>query len=277
MNFFNRIQEFKKNHHERNQRKYKGELKEGQDPKILLITCSDSRILPEQLLQSKPGEVFIIRNAGNIVPAAPDVGGETATIEYALTALDIDHIIICGHSHCGAMTGKLNPTAVETMANVQTWLQHAPDPTEFPESDAEDNEEDKLLNLIKANVILQLNHIKTHPAYQTLSQKKEVRLHGWVYDFVSGTVLEYNQETDSFGHLTETTPNRDSSFLLSYIGAVTCGIGLILACLSVVNSIAPLMILSSILLMVGGSFFLMDEKTNDCQQEPCCPVEMPLV
>lgn len=269
--FSSRLQQFLKNHHNPNHPLYQ-QLKHGQDPKILLITCSDSRILPGQLLQSKPGEVFIIRNAGNIVPAMPDEGGENATVEYALTALDLDHIIICGHSHCGAMTGLLNPDAIQMMPTVQKWLQHGPDREQLLKTCKGKSKEETILNAVKANVLLQLDHIQSHPAYKALKEEKEVQLHGWVYDFESGTVLSYDKGSNDFDHLTDVESEIDSSFLLSYIGIMTCCISVILACFAFVFSTTPLMIVSCAMLAVGIGFFLMDNDTNDCQQEPYNPI-----
>ena len=101
-------------------------LAEGQHPLALFITCSDSRIDPNRLTDTKPGELFIQRTAGNIVPPYGSVfAGEAATIEYAVMALKIRDIIICGHSHCGAMSGLLNPDSVKEMPAVEAYLKHA--------------------------------------------------------------------------------------------------------------------------------------------------------
>src|SRR3989338_7292856 len=101
-------------------------LAKGQAPETLFITCSDSRINPNLLTQTQPGELFIIRNAGNIVPAhGSGVSGEGATIEYAVAALGVKDIIICGHSHCGAMAGLLAPESLADLPQMRNWLQHA--------------------------------------------------------------------------------------------------------------------------------------------------------
>src|SRR5688572_30910631 len=101
-------------------------LTAGQRPEALFITCSDSRINPNQLTQTGPGELFILRNAGNIVPPYGAVhGGEAATIEYAICVLKVRDIVVCGHSHCGAMSGLLDPDSIENLCSVKSWLNHA--------------------------------------------------------------------------------------------------------------------------------------------------------
>ncbi|MFM2421431.1 MAG: hypothetical protein RL385_6154, partial [Pseudomonadota bacterium] len=98
----------------RPQREFFEQLEQGQTPEVLFITCSDSRINPNLLTQTEPGELFIMRNAGNIVPPhSHDPGGEAATVEYAIEALNVSDIIVCGHSQCGAMKGLMDPAALE--------------------------------------------------------------------------------------------------------------------------------------------------------------------
>src|SRR3954467_2337295 len=102
------------------------ELAKGQNPETLFITCSDSRIDPSLLTRAKPGDLFILRNAGNIIPPHGAAnGGEAATIELAVAALGVKDIIICGHSHCGAMQGLLQPESVAALPSVSSWLSHA--------------------------------------------------------------------------------------------------------------------------------------------------------
>ena len=101
-------------------------LAKGQSPETLFITCSDSRIDPNLLTRSRPGDLFILRNAGNIVPPHGAAnGGEAATIEFAVAGLGVKDIIICGHSHCGAMQGLLTPESVASLPSVASWLSHA--------------------------------------------------------------------------------------------------------------------------------------------------------
>jgi len=176
-------------------------LSEGQQPDTLMITCSDSRIAPNLLLQTKPGDIFMLRNAGNIIPAHGAVrdGGEAATIEYAIKGLNISHIIVMGHAHCGAMKGLLHPEQLEGMPSVVNWLEHASATRQvirecYPDLDGQD-----LLNAaIKENVLVQLDNLRTYPAVAARLAKGEVTLHGWVYEIESGKILAFDPISSHF-------------------------------------------------------------------------------
>src|SRR5579863_2948983 len=137
-----------------------------QRPEALFITCSDSRIDPVMLTQTKPGELFISRVIGNIVPRYPKtIGGVSATIEYAVGVLGVSDVIVCGHTDCGVMKGVMNPEALKPLANVSAWLRHAEPAREAlvkPQTDLSDPE--FLLSLTERNVIEQLKNLHTHPA-----------------------------------------------------------------------------------------------------------------
>lgn len=175
-------------------------LEKRQDPEVLFITCSDSRINPNLITQTEPGDLFIIRNAGNIVPAyGNQSSGEMATIEFALDALGVKDIVICGHSHCGAMKGLLRPESVEKLPAMKSWLQNAEitkrvvfDHYQHLAGDA------LLMAAIEENVLMQLEHLKTHPCVATRLAKNEIRLHGWVYKFETGMVFKYDPEQGQF-------------------------------------------------------------------------------
>src|SRR5829696_8188024 len=140
-------------------------LGQGQKPLALFITCSDSRVSPDLLAQTEPGELFVLRNAGNIVPphgAGP--GAEAATIEYAVAQLRVRDIILCGHSRCGAMHGLLAPEALAKLPSVAGWLQHAQEVLPRVQAMAGLTEEQKLDRAIEQNVLVQMEHLKTHPS-----------------------------------------------------------------------------------------------------------------
>lgn len=175
-------------------------LAKGQSPETLFITCSDSRINPNLLTQTEPGELFILRNAGNIVPPFGAAnGGEGATIEYAVTALGVKDIIICGHSHCGAMKGILHPEDLGDMTSVAAWLKHAEATRQIIVNNYQDYKGAELLNAaIKENVLVQLENIRTHPAVSVKLAKGELHMHGWVYEIETGKVYEYRVEEGQF-------------------------------------------------------------------------------
>ena len=176
------------------------DLASTQRPEALLITCSDSRIDPTLLTQTKPGDIFIIRNAGNIVPAfGQALGGVTATIEYAVMALGVKDIIVCGHSNCGAMTGVLHPEKVARMKNVAAWLNYGEPARLVVEQKYGHLSGDRLLMaLTEQNVLAQLNNLRTHPAVAAGLAKDELKLHGWVYKIGTGEVTAFDTSAGSF-------------------------------------------------------------------------------
>tara|TARA_Y100000780_G_scaffold211112_2_gene210161 strand:+ start:352939 stop:353607 length:669 start_codon:yes stop_codon:yes gene_type:complete len=178
-------------------------LATGQSPDVLFITCSDSRVDPSLITQSDPGDLFIIRNAGNIVPPhALATGGTTASTEYAVGVLGVKHIVVCGHTDCGAMKGALNRDALTKLPHVCEWLGHCEAAVLNVQENFNSDDEDKVLeNLIERNVLLQLQHLRTHPYVAARLQSGKVKLHGWVYDIGKGTFKAYNEKTDTFEEL----------------------------------------------------------------------------
>ena len=174
-------------------------LANGQNPEVLFITCADSRIDPNLVTQTGPGDLFICRNAGNIVPPhTTHTGGMTASIEFAVAALGVSHIIICGHSDCGAMKGALAPDSLDTLPHVKEWLGLCRCATEVVKEKHGDLSADYLDEVTKENVLQQMQHIRTHPAVAAKLATKQVQLHGWVYDIESGDVLCYDEKAEAF-------------------------------------------------------------------------------
>jgi carbonic anhydrase len=185
-------------------------LADGQAPHTLFITCSDSRINPNLLTQTAPGEIFILRNAGNIVPSwgAP-VGGEAATIEYALTTLSVEHIVVCGHSACGAMRAVVEPDLLKTMPAVRQWLAHAETTRRILEENYPGMSTAELISIaIQENVLAQLENLRTHPSVAARIAKGSLALHGWVYKIVSGEVFAYSTDEGQFRPLAEVNANN---------------------------------------------------------------------
>jgi carbonic anhydrase len=189
------------------------ELQAGQSPLALFITCADSRIDPNLLTQTAPGELFVLRNAGNMVAPFGDAGGgEGATIEYAVTHLKVRDIILCGHSRCGAMQGLLNPAAVSEMREVAEWLRVAEASIERAKKIAPNAGPDELLDhVIEQNVILQVEHLLTYPAVMDAATAGRLRLHAWVYRFEIGQVTAYNARMEKFISLAD-SPNEKLLF-----------------------------------------------------------------
>ncbi len=182
------------------QRLFEG-LVDGQHPLALFITCSDSRINPNLLTQTEPGELFILRNAGNIVPPYGAVeGGEAATIEYAVSVLGVKDIVICGHSHCGAMDGLLNQSQFEKLPAVRSWLCHAESTQRIIEENYAyiTDSAARLTATVEENVLVQLEHLRTHPTVAAALGRQALNLHGWVYEFETGQVFGYQPQEGQF-------------------------------------------------------------------------------
>lgn len=160
--------------------------------------------MPELVTQQDPGQLFVIRNAGNIVPSfGPEPGGVSATIEYAVVALGVTDIVICGHSNCGAMTAVATCQCLDSMPAVSHWLHYADAARAVVDSKTWDSEIDKVNAMVRENVIAQLNNIKTHPSVAVGLRDGALRLHGWVYDIESGAIGALDKNTKSFVSLSE--------------------------------------------------------------------------
>ena len=181
------------------------QLAKGQQPESLFITCSDSRIDPNLLTRSRPGDLFILRNAGNIVPPhAAGNGGEAATIEFAVAALGVKDIIICGHSHCGAMQGLLHPEQVASLPAVSSWLSHAETTRRIVRDNYSHLDGDRLLTAtVEENVLVQLENMRTLPAVASRLVEGDLHLHGWVYKIETGEVFAYDLASGQFVPLAE--------------------------------------------------------------------------
>jgi carbonic anhydrase len=174
------------------------ELANSQSPEVLLVTCADSRINPNLVTRTAPGDLFVCRNAGNIVPPMPGyAGGVTASIEFAVSVLGVKDIVVMGHTDCGAMKGAMNPDAVAHLPSVANWLGFAKEATAGV-SEADRNCPSTLLKVTEANVLLQLEHLKTHVSVAEKLSIGQIGLHGWVYHFATGDVTAYDAEADKF-------------------------------------------------------------------------------
>jgi carbonic anhydrase len=175
-------------------------LAEGQNPEALFITCSDSRLLPNMMTNSKPGQLLILRNAANIIPTYDQLqGGEAATIEFALRVLHIKDIIICGHSRCGGINALAHPERTEALPALRKWLSLAEQTRQIILKNYADLDEEAFIStLTQENVLVQIENIKTHPAVADSLAKGELRLHAWVYKVETGEVFAFNAQHEQF-------------------------------------------------------------------------------
>lgn len=180
-------------------------LAEEQHPTKLFITCSDSRVLPDRIVSALPGELFVIRNAGNIVsPHDECVSGDGGTLEYAVSVLEVKHIIVCGHSNCGAIQALMHPEELEELPLLRGWLAHAGLDMSARRREgrrsviglgADELHAEELLEvdrLARRNVLTQLEHLHTHPHVGRKVDAGELSLHGWFFDIPEGRIMMHD-------------------------------------------------------------------------------------
>jgi len=196
-------------------------LSKGQSPEALFIACSDSRVETAMITQTEPGELFICRNAGNIVPPHTNqTGGMTASIEFACAVLNVPHIVVCGHTACGAMKGAMNPEGLDGLPHVREWLGFARAAVEIVHALGDGlDDAAKMHMLLEQNVMLQLQHLRTHPTVATRLAKGDLVLHGWVYDIRTGKVTAYDETAGRFIPVEQ----RYADEVAKYARAAGCG------------------------------------------------------
>ena len=181
-------------------------LADRQAPEALFITCADSRVVPSLMLQTEPGDLFLCRNAGNIVPPhGAMAGGTSATIEYAVEVLHVRHIIICGHSDCGAVKAALpDATDLSRLPLTAKWLGFIEPAWKYLEPGTPHMDPRQLHTaLIYANIIAQLENLKTHPEVGRGLSRQSLRIHGWYYDILTGAIEAYDEPSHRFLPLEE--------------------------------------------------------------------------
>jgi len=175
-------------------------LADRQAPEWLFITCSDSRVLPDLILGTGPGDLFITRNAGNVVPiASQDVDGCTATIEYAIEVLKVPYAILCGHSDCGAMKAALARKGLEKLPKAERWLNHVEGAFTYRQPlNPADGDSAELASLIRGNVVAQLMNLHAQPAVAHAISEGRLKVFGWYYDIMTGRIEQYDEELKRF-------------------------------------------------------------------------------
>jgi len=193
-----------------------GRLATAQNPKTLLVSCSDSRVVPELLTQSEPGDLFVIRNAGNIVPSyGAEPGGVSATVEYGVAVLGVTDIVILGHSDCGAMKAISTAKRLDELPAVAGWLRHADAAKAVNAAGVHGTAAEKLEDLVRENVIAQLTNLATHPVVALGLAQRRLDLHGWVCDIKSGSIDALDGATRRFVSLAERPDVRATATLPS--------------------------------------------------------------
>ncbi len=175
-------------------------LAEGQTPEWLFITCADSRVVPDLILGTEPGDLFIARSIGNVVPVTShDVDGVTATIEYAVEVLKVRHAIVCGHSDCGALKAALDRTSLENLPQARRWLKHVQSAFAYRQPlNPADGDSAELAALIRGNVVVQMTNLCAQPPVRSAVAEGRLTVHGWYYDILTGRIEEYDEHQRKF-------------------------------------------------------------------------------
>jgi len=200
--------EFQKLHFKKFEFQFDELVEKGQSPEILFIGCSDSRVVPDLITGSKPGDLFILRNIGNFVPPFQkdnDFHGSAAAIEYSVSVLGVKHIIVCGHSHCGACESlyKELPDG-DDLVHVRKWLELGNISKAFVENNFKGYKfEEKLRLTEQISVIFQLENLLTYPAVKRKVEEGVLTIHGWYYELQSGSIKYFDTETLEFKELTQ--------------------------------------------------------------------------
>ena len=198
------------------------QLAHGQKPRVLFVACSDSRVDPNLITDTDVGELFVIRNAGNIIPPYGAAnGGEGGTIEYAISALGIEQVVICGHSNCGAMKGLLKLNKLQKdMPLVYDWLKHAEATRRLVMENYPNYKDKDLMDMLVAeNVLVQIDNLKTYPIVKARMHQGRLKIYAWVYNIETGNVLAYDARTHTYippeGQLLQEEEAPARSFYLS--------------------------------------------------------------
>lgn len=170
-------------------------LADGQSPQVLFITCADSRVVPALITGARPGELFELRTAGNIVPpyASEHPTSEAATIEYAVEVLGVDDIVVCGHSHCGAIGALVRGDDLDAVPAVRDWLTNAAD-----QPRCSDSADPTVAEAVQNHVLAQVLRLRSYPCVGKRLDAGELRLRGWYYEVHTGIVLEHREDSDTF-------------------------------------------------------------------------------
>ncbi|UQW99241.1 carbonic anhydrase [Streptomyces sp. RerS4] len=170
-------------------------LAEGQSPQVLFITCSDSRVVPALITGAAPGQLFELRTAGNIVPpyASERPTSEAATIEYAVEVLGVQDIVVCGHSHCGAVGALVRGDDLDPVPAVRDWLAYA-----ASRPDSSDPDDPAVAASVQHHLLTQLLRLRSYPCVERGLAEGRLRVRGWYYEVHTGAVLEHHADTDTF-------------------------------------------------------------------------------
>lgn len=209
------IHHFQANYFASNRDLFKKLSEAGQNPETLFITCSDSRVVPNLLTNSAPGELFIVRNVGNIVPSILDpnaiLGGVTAAIQYAVEVLEVGNVIVCGHTNCGAIDAILHPERVAHLQYVSRWLKESSRIPKLIEERYGDLEgEERMIAAVEENILVQLENLRSFDFVARRLASGKLKMNGWVFQIATGDVFDYDPVSEQFLQLGSPEHDRAS-------------------------------------------------------------------
>ena len=193
------IHEFRENYFADHKQLFERLATTGQQPETLFVTCSDSRVVPNLIVNASPGELFIVRNVGNVIPRPDLPGGTAAALEYAVSVLKVDDIIVCGHTQCGAIDAILHPERMANLPFVRRWLAETERVRDVIESRYSDlSPEAQLMAAVEENVLMQLEHLRQYSFVNERLEEGTLRVSGWIFDIKSGRIFDYNPTEGQF-------------------------------------------------------------------------------
>jgi carbonic anhydrase len=195
------IHHFQSNYFATNRGLFERLAEKGQRPETLFITCCDSRVVPNLITTTAPGELFIVRNVGNVVPSMGRgmAGGVSAAIEYAVEVLGVGHVIVCGHTHCGAIEAILHPERVAHLRFVSRWLaESARIPTLIEERYGHLEGEARLTAAVQENTLIQLENLRSFDFVARRLEAGTLKMSGWVFKIATGQVFDYDPISQQF-------------------------------------------------------------------------------
>ncbi len=203
------VHKFQSNYFARHKQLFHQLATVGQQPETLFITCSDSRVVPHLITSAAPGELFILRNIGNVVPPydPANAGATTAALEYAVCVLKVANIIVCGHTQCGAMNALLNPDTLRELPYVSRWLRHTARLRDLIATRYTHLQGDERLTAAaEENVLVQLEHLRGYPFIAKALDEQRLQMNGWVFKIATGQVFDFDPEHEEFLPIVRSIP-----------------------------------------------------------------------
>ena len=196
------IHSFQKGYFARNRELFEELAENGQTPETLFITCSDSRVLPNHITGSGPGELFIVRNVGNVIPKLDLIGGTASALEYGVQVLGVKQIIVCGHTLCGAIDAMLDPKRMDNLPLVRRWLAQTSRVREVIEERYSGLSHDaQRMAAVEENVLIQLENLREYDFIRDKMDAGTLQISGWVFDVETGGVFDYDPDAAEFAPL----------------------------------------------------------------------------